>query len=98
MNQDISLFVVVQLGGSSEEYYLHSFTDANTAQSYIEKAAQSSYRCLGPMRLELPEIAEMCIAARDLLNSLPTSLKEALEPASRLNHLVEKTEKEFQSN
>lgn len=55
--QEIELHVVIQVGGSSKEYWLHSFLNEAAAEKYIRKAAKASYRCIGPFPMLLPFVS-----------------------------------------
>ena len=53
-NHVAEIYAVIQFGGSSHEYYLHSFSEERSAAAYIRKAERASYRCIGPFEILLP--------------------------------------------
>jgi hypothetical protein len=60
---DPQVFIVIQQGGSSREYYPHSFFDRGSAIAYIRDANRAAYPCLGPFSISLPEIGALAGAA-----------------------------------
>ena len=64
-NHEAEIYAVIQFGGSSHEYYLHSFSEERAAAAYMKKAARASYRCIGPFEILLPAEGELArIAAK----------------------------------
>lgn len=66
----IELQLVIQIGGTSSENYLHSFCDKAAANGFIQSAERASYRCLGPFPLILPGVSELADASNKTVDWL----------------------------
>lgn len=44
-------FVVVQMGGSTGEFYVHAFDTVKAANGYIKSAARAAYECSEPIKV-----------------------------------------------
>ncbi len=63
--QEAKIYGVVQFGGSSGEYYLHTFSKKGLAKAYIKSAERASYECSEPLEVFLPAEGELTrVAAR----------------------------------
>lgn len=64
-NYEAEIYAVIQFGGSTDEYYLHSFSEERAAAAYMRKAVRASYRCIGPFEILLPAKGQLArIAAK----------------------------------
>lgn len=46
-----NFFVVVQMGGSTGEFYIHAFDTVKSANAYIKSAARAAYECSEPIKV-----------------------------------------------
>lgn len=90
-----SLYVVLQLGGSSSEYYFHSFEHETPAIQFIQSAENASYKCFGPVQIELPETANLLIAARQVLQEMAGEKSSVGTAAKALKDAVLALEAKF---
>lgn len=96
MIQDAKLQIVIQFGGTSDEYYLHAFANESAANKYIRKANRASYRCLGPLPLALYGVRQLAAAAQDVLTLLEEKGLATLAPAERLTAALAEIERELE--
>ncbi|MBL9178650.1 MAG: hypothetical protein JNM65_11350 [Verrucomicrobiaceae bacterium] len=73
MDCSFALFAVLQFGGSSTEQYMHCYKSLKHAQHFIDSAEEAGYECIGPICVELPEVAELISSARSTLDSISVS-------------------------
>jgi hypothetical protein len=64
------IFAVIQIGGTSREQYLHSFSKLSDAASYIGKARRASYRCLGPFSILVPAEGNLARSSAEAIDWL----------------------------
>lgn len=96
--QEIELHVVIQVGGSSKEYWLHSFLTEAAAKKYIRSAAKASYRCIGPFPMLLPGIRELADVANDTIEWLQSNGFRDTPLANNLNSALAQVEREYPLN
>ncbi len=93
--QEIELHVVIQVGGSSKEYWLHTFLTESAAKKYIRSVAKASYRCIGPFPMLLPGIRELADVAKDTIEWLQTNGFRDTPLANNLNTALAQVEREY---
>lgn len=87
-SQDVALQIVIQFGGSTGEYYLHSFPNSKFANDYMRKADKASYRCIGPFGLAIPGVRNLSCAAEGVLEWLRRLGLEHEMPAKTLANAI----------
>ena len=65
-----AIYIVLQTGGSSAEHYFHSFSREASALDFVKGAAEASYRCVGPERIELSEFENLISSSQKVLTQL----------------------------
>lgn len=87
--------MVLQLGGATGEHYFHSFTSAESAIDFIRSAETASYECYGPEEITFPEIAELTLSARQLLQELSANPNHTCPSAEKVKQALTAVEQAF---
>jgi hypothetical protein len=96
--QEIELYVVIRVGGASKEYWLHSFLTEAAAKKYISRAAQASYRCIGPFPITLPGIRELADVVTDTVEWLQSNGFRDTPLVNKLNTALARVERQYPLN
>jgi hypothetical protein len=94
----IELHIVIQVGGTHREHYLHSFNTEAAARKFIRGANQASYHCLGPFSLLLAGVRDVLEAAHDVTKWIASERLEDTGPVSSLAHALAIAREEFPRN
>ena len=97
-NHEAEIYAVIQFGGSTHEYYLHSFSEERAAAAYMKKAARASYRCIGPFEISLPAEGELARIAAKTVEWLKTEGYRNDERTLELERAVLEVQKDLQLN